>query len=94
MEKSNQDRARFDARLSREQKLYFERAAVLGGYRNLTDFVLATVQDKAREIIEENEKIIASKRDGEIFYDAMVNPDNPNNDLVAAARDYEAIFSK
>jgi hypothetical protein len=36
MESTNHDRVRFDARLPREQKEYFERAAMLGGYRNLT----------------------------------------------------------
>ena len=54
-----QEKARFDTRLPREQKQFFERAAMLGGYRNLTDFVIATVQTKAKEIIEEREKIIS-----------------------------------
>ncbi len=47
-----QEKARFDTRISLEQKTLFERAAKLGGYRNLTDFVVATVQSKAKEIIE------------------------------------------
>jgi uncharacterized protein (DUF1778 family) len=47
-----QEKARFDTRISLEQKTLFERAALLGGYRNLTDFVVATVQSKAKEIIE------------------------------------------
>lgn len=47
------DKARFDTRLPLEQKQLFEKAAILGGYRNLTDFIIATVQEKAIEIIEE-----------------------------------------
>jgi uncharacterized protein (DUF1778 family) len=35
--KSNIEKARFDTRLSTEQKALFERAARLGGYRILTD---------------------------------------------------------
>ena len=53
-----QDKARFDTRLPLEQKQLFERAAILGGYRNLTDFVVVTVQSKAKEIIEERERNI------------------------------------
>src|SRR5690606_38510950 len=41
------EHARFDARLSKEQKQFFEKAAYLGGYRSLTDFVILTVQEKA-----------------------------------------------
>jgi len=32
-----QEKARFDTRLSKEQKIFFERAARIGGYRSLTD---------------------------------------------------------
>ena len=44
------EQARFDARLPKEQKQFFEKAAFLGGYRNLTDFVVRVVQEKAKEI--------------------------------------------
>ncbi len=77
--------ARFDTRLTIEQKLLFERAAQLGGYRNLTDFVIMAVQEKAKEIIEEQERIIASERDSEMFFEAVFNPDQPNNELLKAA---------
>lgn len=87
-------KARFDTRLSKEQKLLFERAATLGGYRNLTDFVVLTVQEKAKKIIEENEKILASKNDCEIFFEAVMNPGKPNEALTSAAEDYKKLFSK
>lgn len=41
-----QDKARFDTRLSKEQKGFFELAARIGGYRSLTDFIVLTVQEK------------------------------------------------
>ena len=50
----NTKNARFDTRLPKEQKVFFERAAQLGGYRNLTEFVVITVQEKAKEIISES----------------------------------------
>ena len=42
------EQARFDARLPKEQKQFFEKAAFLGGYRNLKDFVVRVVQEKAK----------------------------------------------
>jgi uncharacterized protein (DUF1778 family) len=88
------EKSRFDTRLPKEQKELFERAAVLGGYRNLTDFIVATVQDKAKEIIEENEKFIASKKDSEVFFDAILNPEKPNSDLICAAIEYNNLTSE
>jgi len=35
----HEGKARFDTRLSKDKKLIIEKAAVLGGYRNLSDFV-------------------------------------------------------
>lgn len=89
-----QDKARFDTRLSLEQKQLFERAAILGGYRNLTDFVVATVQIKAKEIIEEREKILASQKDKEIFFDSLINPPKPNNALLSAKTAYDQLISE
>lgn len=86
--------ARFDARLSKEQKDFFERAAVLGGYRSLTDFVVLTVQEKANEIIKEKEQIIASEKDSEIFFNTITKASKPNRDLVNALDAYNAFISK
>ena len=93
MKISSENKARFDTRLSKEQKDFFERAAILGGYRSLTDFVILTVQKKAKEIIEERERIIASNRDSEIFFDAISNPDKPNKELLSAANEFKSLFS-
>jgi uncharacterized protein (DUF1778 family) len=84
--------ARFDTRLPKEQKDFFERAARLGGYRNLTDFVVIAVQEKAREIMSERERIIASQKDSEIFFDAVFNPKAPNEALSQAANEFKALF--
>ena len=87
------EQARFDARLPKEQKQFFERAAYLGGYRNLTDFVILTVQEKAKEIIKEKEQIIASERDSQIFFDAITKPKKPSKTLKKAFEDYNAFVS-
>lgn len=88
------EQARFDARLSKEQKQCFEKAAYLGGFRSLTDFVLMTVQEKAKEIIREKEQVIASEKDAQIFFSAIAKPGKPSSKLKAAAMDYKTLVSK
>lgn len=88
----SKENSRFDARISGEQKEFLERAASLGGYRSLSDFVLSTARDKAREIVNEHERIIASQRDSEIFFNAILNPGEPVDKLRKAADDYKDIL--
>jgi len=88
------EKARFDTRLPKEQKVFFERAARLGGYRSLTDFVILAVQEKAKKIILEREQIIASQKDSEIFFNAIINSPKANNNLTNAANEYKTFLSK
>lgn len=87
-----QEKARFDTRLSLEQKLLFEKAAYLGGYKNFTDFVILTVQEKAIKIVEERERVVASQRDQEVFFNALMNAPKPNKDLLAAKDEYNKLL--
>lgn len=86
--------ARFDARLSKDKKLIIEKAAILAGYRNLSDFVVSTVYEKAQDIIQRSETILVSQKDSEIFFQALVNPPKPNEALKAAARQYKNADSR
>lgn len=83
---------RFDTRLTKEQKEFFEYASKLGGFRSLTEFILKSVQAKAEEIVEEHQKIIASKRDQEIFFDYVFKDVKPNNELKSALTDYNQLL--
>lgn len=85
--------ARFDTRLPKEQKVFFERAARLGGFRNLTEFVVIAANQKAKEIISERERVIASQKDSEVFFNAVTNPKAPNKELLKAAEEFKALFS-
>lgn len=80
--------SRFDTRLPEEQKLFFEKAARLGGFRSLTDFILFSAQEKANEIIRENEQIIAGERDAKIFFNAVSKPAKPSEKLKKAYNEY------
>ena len=88
----NIEKSRFDTRLPKEQKDFFEKAARLGGFRSLTDFVISSVQEKAKEIIIESERLFASQRDSEIFFDTITNPPKPNQQLIDAAKEYNDII--
>ena len=86
--------SRFDARLPQAQKLYFEKAAQLGGYRNLTEFILSSVMEKAKAIISENEQIIAYQRDSEVFFQTILQQTKPNQALMEAANEYNQLLAK
>lgn len=83
---------RFDTRLTKEQKEFFEYASKLGGFRSLTEFILRAVQSKADEIVEEHNKIIASKRDQEIFFNFVFKGEKPNKELKSALKEYNSLL--
>jgi uncharacterized protein (DUF1778 family) len=78
---------RLEARISKEQKELFQRAAELQG-RTLTDFVISSVLDAAKRAIQEHEMMTLSVRDREVFVEALLNPPDPSNKLQAAAQRY------
>jgi uncharacterized protein (DUF1778 family) len=78
---------RLEARVSRNQKELFKRAAELQG-RTLTDFVVASVQDAAMRVIEQTQTIRLNTDDSRAFAEALLNPREPNARLKAAAQRY------
>lgn len=92
MKTSTKEIARFDARIPLEQKILFEKAAEIGGYRNLTDFIILAAQEKAKDIIKEHEQIISSVEDAEIFYKAITKPQKPSAKLKAAFEKHKNIL--
>ncbi|HMV08366.1 MAG TPA: DUF1778 domain-containing protein [Cyclobacteriaceae bacterium] len=81
--------ARFDARLSKEQKEFFEEAVILGGFRSLSDFVISSAMEKAKRILEEQKTLWTSKKDREKFFNALLNPPKANSKLKSAAKAYK-----
>ncbi len=79
---------RLEARISIEQKQLFQRAADIQG-RTLTDFVVSSAQDAAKQAIQGHEMMILSDRDRKVFVEALLNPPSPSTKLRAAARRYK-----
>jgi len=78
----------FDIRLSKEQKEYLEYASRLGAYKTLSDFILTSAKNQADQIVDRYERILASAKDREVFFTALLNPKKPNSRLKAAADRY------
>jgi len=78
---------RLEARISRDQKSLFQRAAELQG-RTLTDFVIASVQEAAVRTIEEMQTVRLNAEESRVFAEALLNPREPNARLKAAADRY------
>jgi uncharacterized protein (DUF1778 family) len=79
---------RLEARISKEQKTLFLRAATVQG-RSLTDFLIASVQEAAERALRAHDVLTLSERDRKIFVAALVNPAAPGKALRQAAKRYK-----
>jgi len=83
----NRRAERLEARISREQKDLFLRAAELQG-RSLTDFVVASAQEAAIETVRTHDAMRLSERDRQTFVSALLASPAPAKTLVRAAKRY------
>jgi uncharacterized protein (DUF1778 family) len=86
--------ARFDTRMPLEQKEFFEYAASLGGFKTLTEFVTYSIKLQAEKIVDKHNAVLASKKDQEVFFNAMLNAPQPNDSLKNAAKRYSESAKK
>lgn len=80
--------SRFDARLSREEKGLLEQAATLAGFKSLSDFILTTARERAIQLIRENQQVLQTQADRDVFFKALSSPPVPNEALKNAANKY------
>ncbi len=90
MKESGLKNARYELRLTREEKDLIERASRLAGFHTLSSFILSVVKEYAGKIINEKERILASQQDKEIFFEAVFSGNEPNENLKKAAGEYFA----
>ncbi len=79
--------ARLEARVPAAQKSLLQQAASLAG-RTLSEFVVASAHDAARQVLAEHESIRLSPEEQLAFVQALLNPPGPNARLQRAARAY------
>jgi uncharacterized protein (DUF1778 family) len=80
-------RDRMHLRLNARAKNTLERAAAYQE-TSVSDFVLENAVAAAKRVIESHEKISLSAQDWDVFYEALINPPEPNEKLKEAARRY------
>ncbi len=79
--------ARLEARITGEQKELIERAAAYEG-RSVSDFVVATVQEAAKTVIQEHELLRLNSSQSREFVETFLNAPEPNEALQQAADEY------
>ena len=84
------EKARFDARLTQQQKQLFEQAAAAAGFKTLSDFVLQAAQEKAIAVLSQQQHLVLTAEAQKRFIDALVNPPEPNEYLKAAWKEYQS----
>ena len=79
--------ARLEVRVSAAQKRLLQHAAALSG-RTLSEFVVTSAQDAARQVIAEHESIRLSVEEQLTFVQGLLQPPEPNARLKRAAKAY------
>ncbi|MBL7473773.1 type II toxin-antitoxin system TacA family antitoxin [Robertkochia sediminum] len=89
MEASKTKDERIEIRVSHQEKRIFRKAQKLSGDKSFSSFIVRIVKDHAEEIIAKNDRILASERDRNMFFDAVFEASKPNQNLIKAAEKYK-----
>lgn len=84
---------RVGMRMAPETKEYLEESALIGGYGSLTEFMVSSAREKAEEVRQKHEAIVATEKDKEVFFAALLD-EEPNDALLEAAEQYKALLTK
>lgn len=84
---------RIELRISSKDKRIFKRAQKLSGDKSFSSFIVRVVKKQAEEIVAKNDRIIATERDRQVFFDAVFGNNKPNQNLVEAAKRYKSKVS-
>jgi uncharacterized protein (DUF1778 family) len=81
--------ARLDIRLNTIYKMFLKQVYKQAGYRSLSAFILQAAIEKAEAIIEKEKLILASEKDKEKFFKALLKTAEPNEALTKASKAYK-----
>ena len=85
---STAKRSRLEARVSQGLKQQLERAAAIKGL-TLSSFVVRSMERVAADVIREHEHRELSESAQHAFFEALMNPPEPNKKMIAAAKRYQ-----
>lgn len=86
--KKTSKQSRLEARISEVLKQKLERAAAIRGL-TLSSFVVRSMEQVAADVIREHEQRELSESAQHAFFEALVNPPEPNEKMIAAAKRYQ-----
>ena len=85
---------RVEFRVSNEDKELFEYAKQLRGFKTFSEFARFVITREAKAIVKEESKILASKRDKELFFNALMGEEHhPNESLLAAIKYHDELIT-
>ncbi|MBK6546711.1 MAG: DUF1778 domain-containing protein [Saprospiraceae bacterium] len=84
--------SRVEFRVSKEDKELYEYASSLKGFKSFSEFARLVIQKEVKSIVEEEKSILISKRDQEIFFNALMgNEEKPNDTLISAIKFHQEL---
>jgi uncharacterized protein (DUF1778 family) len=81
---------RIEIRISAQDKRIFQKAQKLSGDKSFSSFIVRIVKQQAEGIVARHDRIIASERDREKFFDSVYGDLEPNQNLIEAAKRYKS----
>lgn len=86
--------ARINIKLASQDKIAIERAAVLGGFRSTTDYMMKVLLEDSQRRIEVSKQLIENEQDAALFYELLNRPTQVNKKLSASAAKYKKLFGQ
>ncbi len=92
---SKKESERIEFRVSKEEKELFEQARSLKGFTSFSDFARRAIKKEAIAILEAERSILISRRDKELFFNALMGIEEaPNNAIMEAIQLHDKMISE
>ena len=87
--------SRIEIRVSQQDKELFEYASRLKGFKSFSEFLRVVLTKESKAIIAEEKMILQTKRDKEIFFNALMGKEEkPNNALISGIKYHDQLSKK
>lgn len=82
---------RFGMRVQEDVMDMIRRASSIRGFKSVSEFIITTMTRSARDIIREEEQVLSTQKDRDLFFELMTNPPAPSQGLRRAKERYEQL---
>lgn len=91
MEKQIVKSERIEIRVTPDEKALLIEAREIRGDRTFSSFITEILKLKSREIIEEDQRILLSERDRQLFFSNVLSDQEPNQALNDASKLHDSL---